>query len=533
MARAMVTVLIILVGATAGTAGELGTISFPNTGAAAAQEAFIRGVLLLHSFEFGDAREAFLEAQEIDPGFVMAVWGEAMTHNHPLWREQDRDAARAALAKLGQTATERRAATSNESERGFLGAVEQLFGEGDKVARDHAYMKAMKALSERFPDDLEAKAFYALSILGSTQGTRDVTVYMRAGATAEEVYAAHREHPGALHYLIHSYDDPVHAPLGLRAARVYADVAPAASHAQHMISHIFVALGRWDESVQANVKSYRVSVERADAKELPVDARNFHALHWLEYSYLQLGQRERARRILDDMEEMARESGSAKALRYWAAQRATWLVDSGWSDSPPSLEPGNESFRAVVLDAFGTGLAALRKGDRYRADSSVAEIARTRKQAIASKLDGRADPFADVSEDDLVVAEVFEKELEAMMAMADGYPEGALRALDEATALEAARPLEYGPPSIPKPSFELYGETLLQLGRSDAAQEMFEAALKRAPRRSQSLRGLAESAHVAGDLAKAEVACADLVSILAAADESVVLPTACRDQPAQ
>jgi tetratricopeptide (TPR) repeat protein len=307
---------------------DLGHVDFPNSGAPPAQPAFARGVLLLHSFEYEDAREAFQEAERIDPAFALAYWGEAMTHNHPLWREQDREAALAALAKLAPTAEERRAKAPTERERGYLGALELLYAEGDKVERDLAYSRAMGELAGRYPDDLEARAFFALSILGTAQGVRDFGVYMRAGAVAEEVFAADPRHPGAPHYLIHSYDDPIHAPLGVRAARVYAKIAPAASHAQHMISHIYVALGLWEESVEANVKAVEVSAERRERKALGVDALNYHALHWLEYSYLQLGRFEDARALLERMATYAAESGSARALWHRAAMRAARSLPS-------------------------------------------------------------------------------------------------------------------------------------------------------------------------------------------------------------
>ncbi|NOR40080.1 MAG: hypothetical protein GQ537_02580, partial [Gammaproteobacteria bacterium] len=239
----------------------LGVLDFPNSGAGAAQDAFTRGVLLLHSFEFDDARTAFVEAQAVDPGFVMAIWGEAMTLNHPLWAVQDRTEALKVLAKL-PAETERKI---TPHEQAFLDAVEILYGfgeenPGDKPSRDIAYMQAMQRAHQTWPDDLEAASFYGLSILGSVY-ERDFRTYMRAAAILEEVFAKQPRHPGAAHYLIHSYDDQVHAPLGLRAARVYATIAPAASHAQHMISHIYTSLGMWDEVVKANITAVRVSEE--------------------------------------------------------------------------------------------------------------------------------------------------------------------------------------------------------------------------------------------------------------------------------
>ena len=191
-------------------AAGLGRIVFPTSGPAEAQKHFIRGVLLLHSFEYRKAREEFLSAQKVAPAFAMAYWGEAMTYNEPVWFAQDLSAARAALKRLPANAP-------TERERAYLAAVEILYGEGSKESRDFAYATAMRRLHEKYPDDQEAAAFYALSLLGTCHQGRDFRTYMNAAAIAEALLAKNPEHPGALHYAIHSYDDPIHAPLGLRA----------------------------------------------------------------------------------------------------------------------------------------------------------------------------------------------------------------------------------------------------------------------------------------------------------------------------
>src|ERR1700675_1941544 len=257
----------------------LGTIHFPNSVAPRAQPDFMRGLLLLHSFEYDAARLAFQAAERADPKFAMAYWGEALTYNQTLWAEQDLDAARAALAKLAATPELRAAKAGTERERAYLESVEQLFGNGDKTQRDEKYSVALGALASKYPDDLDARAFYALSILGLTNGRRNHANYKRAAAEAEAVYEVDKHHPGALHYLIHAYDDPIHAPLGLRAARLYGKIAPAAAHAQHMPSHIFFALGMWDEAIAANVASLKISRAEGDG--------GYHALLWLTYAYLQ------------------------------------------------------------------------------------------------------------------------------------------------------------------------------------------------------------------------------------------------------
>jgi tetratricopeptide (TPR) repeat protein len=242
----------------------LGHTEFENSGAEAAQEPFLRGLLLLHSFEYEDAAEAFRAAQQADPGFALAYWGEAMTYNHPLWAQQDLDAARAALDRLAPTPEARRAKAPTERERAYVTAADALFGEGDKRARDHAFAEAMEHVHTAYPDDLDAAALYALSILGTSHDGRDVRTYMRAAAVAEEVFARNPDHPGAAHYLIHSYDDPIHAPLGVRAARAYSEIAPAAAHALHMPSHIFTALGLWDDVAHLNEASWAAADARRD-----------------------------------------------------------------------------------------------------------------------------------------------------------------------------------------------------------------------------------------------------------------------------
>ncbi|HEX7251656.1 MAG TPA: hypothetical protein VF376_02160, partial [Thermoanaerobaculia bacterium] len=292
--------------------GDLGRIDFPTSASPAAQAHFLRGALLLHSFEFDDAADEFREAEKIEPGFAMAYWGEAMTFNHPLWMEQNREEALEALQKLAPTREERLAKAPTEREKGYLSAVEILYGEGDKPFRDRAYAEAMQRLHEKYPDDLDAASLYALALLGTCEGKRDVATYMKAAAIAEEVFARNPQHPGAVHYLIHCYDDPVHAPLGMRAARVYAKIAPSAGHALHMPSHIFFAAGMWEEAAASNTAAWNASLDRAKKKKLGPDEHNDHAIFWLEYAQLQMGRYAEARKTLATMEADARENESKR-----------------------------------------------------------------------------------------------------------------------------------------------------------------------------------------------------------------------------
>lgn len=492
---------------------DLGRIDFPNSGAPEAQEAFIRGVLLLHSFEFEDAAIAFRDAQKIDPNFALAYWGEAMTFNHPLWAHQDRKAALAALGKLAPTPEARLAKAPTEREKDFLRAVDVLYGEGPKADRDVAYMKFMDRLRTKYPDDLEIAAFDAVSILGS-KPDRDFRTYMRAASVAEEVFAKNPLHPGAAHYLIHSYDDPIHAPLGLRAARVYAKIAPAASHAQHMIAHIFAALGDWDQVIRANEIAVDVSEKRLHHMGRPLSGRSHHALFWLEYALLQEGRADEAKTKLATAREDAVASPREETLWHYAEMRTAWIVNTpgGTIDLAP-IESAEASLPTVAADHFGRTLEALRRGDLVEARKLEQAQRAAVDRAKPTPENERFDNPWSFDENDIAVARILDQELQAMILWQEGKVDEALSLMSRATEAEDARPLDYGPPEIVKPTHELRGEMLLLAGRPADARAEFDRALLLAPRRTRSLVGLAAAARASGDTAAAEEAESTLASI--------------------
>ncbi len=242
----------------ASSTAHLGEVELQITGSPEAQTHFREGLLLLHSFEYDDARVAFEEALATDPACAMAYWGAAMTHNHSLWGQQNYAKGREILHRL-DSLVEVSALTPLEQD--FMAAVHILYGEQeDKTERNQAYADQMAVLHARYPGQHEIAAFYALSLLGSVPEGRDVEVFGQGARIAQGIMAENPQHPGALHYLIHSYDDPQHASLALLAANNYAKVAPDATHALHMPSHIYVALGMWDEVIRSNIGSYAASV---------------------------------------------------------------------------------------------------------------------------------------------------------------------------------------------------------------------------------------------------------------------------------
>ncbi|MCH9650488.1 MAG: tetratricopeptide repeat protein [Deltaproteobacteria bacterium] len=474
---------------------ELGEISFPTSGSAEAQQHFLQGVLYLHSFEYDDALEAFQRARKVQPDFTMAFWGEAMTHNRPIWMYENLQEARAVLALLGENSDRRIQGAPTPREGGYLEAVEVLYGEGTRLERNLAYAEAMERLMKTYPEDLEAAAFYSLSLLGTCHEGRDFATYMKAAAVAEEIFAANPQHPGAAHYLIHSYDDPIHAPLGLRAARVYADIAPAAVHALHMPSHIFFALGRWQESVSSNIDSWEAAEARVKAKNLGPEQRGYHALLWLHYAYLQQGKFEDAARLLAVIRQDLEGSDAERIRAHYLQMRAHHLMNTeAWRGIPEGPDLSDLPVHWVATDHFTTGLAALRRGKKQLAQDSFEAI-----QGL--DLEGSDE------------AKVLALELEGSLLLVDGQPELAVERLQEAVTLEEGIPFGLGPPRPAKPSHEMLGEVFLFLGRSEEAQEIFARSLERAPGRSLSLRGLAESARRSGDLVTAQSATAALREI--------------------
>jgi tetratricopeptide (TPR) repeat protein len=487
------------------TSPSLGRIAFPNSGSAAAQPAFIRGVLLLHSFEYDDAIEAFRQAQKIDPNFALAYWGEAMCYNQPLWYNESLDQGRAVLARLAPTREARRIRAPTGREQGYLDAVERLFGEGDKAARDLAYADRMAALSWQFTDDDEAAAFYALALLATIpSGQRSAAISLKAGAIATAILKKNPEHPGAAHYALHAFDDGEHAAMGLDAARTYARIAPASSHARHMPSHVFLPLGMWDEAVASDESSFAASVDRVRRLGLSMAQADFHSLSWLHYEYLQQGRFAKAR----ELEETARQASSAPMVSGFSrtAQpgphpHAESEIGRGFSATSLKSELGSMRARRVVEsgswadmkglgsfenidELFALGMASVRLGDLARAEAAVEHLGTAAERV----------PDRDARE----IAAIMRAEVDGLLRLARGDRQAGLAALARADTLEAKRPRPIARPYPIKPAGELYAESLLDGGDAVAAVPEFQKALVRTPRRAASLFGLARAAQKAG-----------------------------------
>ena len=499
-------------------AGEvvLGKIDFPTSGAPVAQKAFVRGVLYLHSFEYDPAAVAFREAQALDPDFAMAYWGEAMTHHHSLWRVQHREAAIDVLNRLGRNAAERRARAPTQREKDYIGAVEILFGMTDETAdlhkleRDVRYRDAMKELHLASPDDLEARAFYGLSILGVGSANRDYATYMKAAAVLTPVWDANRSHPGAAHYLIHSYDDPVHAILGLPMARAYGKIAVNAAHAQHMTSHIYVALGLWDDMTAANVTALLVESAKTDG-EASRSREAWHQRYWLHYGRLQQGRLDDAREILEGARELIRGEHLPREPDYYGAMYARYLIDTeSWAESDTWLAPATVEIR-VPHYYFARALAAAKSGEIEKARDLMEEM----------RPGGEANPEIVLAQEEV---DILKLEVQSVIAVAEGREQEAVDLARRAAELQARMPFRYGPPRISKPTAELLGDVLAETGADEQAVLAYKDQLTRSVRRTNSLLGLARASTRIAEKATAQEAYDELAAIWHGADPGMPVP---------
>ena len=528
---------------------QLGRVEFPTSGSAKAQAHFLRGLAALHSFWYEEALDEFRESTKVEPDFAMGYWGEAMTYNHPLWSEQDLTGARAVLARMKETPK------LTERERAYLNAVRLLYGDGDKRSRDAAYSAAMEKVYRAYPDDLDAAAFYSLSLLGLGGGGKGYHLQAKAGAIALEVYQKNPNHPGAAHYIIHAFDDPDHAILALPAARRYASIAPEAHHARHMPSHIFLQLGMWPEAAASNEAAWESSDAWMKRKNLSVNVRDYHSLHWLLYVYLQQGRYNDAEKLLNLMKKVMSESTYDNKLRpgyyenNYANMAAAFVVETErWNLAtglfPESKAPAS-SEQAAMTGAM-TGPMSGSHGSHNAAPVSGVNAGATLRTSSASvtlpsfvrglaaavngsDVDRNINALHTLRSNGPASSEIQELEIAALNASMKKDHAKAIELMKKATSLEEDTNAPYGPPGLIKPSHELFGEILLRAGKPAEASEQFTVALLRQPNRARSLLGAARAAAQTGNQSGAQTAYAALIEQWKQADTDLLELREARD----
>lgn len=438
----------------AGQRPRVGQVTLHNSGDPAAQQDFLDGLAALHSFWYEEARDLFRQAQETDPGFALAYWGEAMSHYQPIWGTTNRSGGRSALTRLDDEAGDRLARYGTEIEQVLVDAARGLFdGDGQEE-----FSQVLGEAHEEFPDNTEIAAFYALSLQGLTtrwgqHTAEDRRLLEESAAILERQMELRPEHPGVLHYLIHALDGPATAARALEAADTYIGVAPDASHALHMPSHIYVQIGDWDGVVDSNRRAWAASERWVESKDLSRTKKDFHALSWLHYGLLQQGDWEAAAETLQVLRDHG--GGRYNSTPTWEARQLIESEDWEMKLSDSSREETR----------FARAYAAAHRGDLRAARKGIDSLA------------GGGD------------TEILRLELEGLVAAREGRSERAASLLAQAAELEEKTRTPSGPPDIVKPALELYGEILLEMGYCEDAAEAFERALARTPGRRLSIRG--------------------------------------------
>jgi tetratricopeptide (TPR) repeat protein len=464
---------------------------------------------------YEEAIDSFRAAQKIDPSFALAYWGEALSFSQPLWFYEELPQARAALAKLGATAEARIARAKSPRDQGLLRAVEALFGPGEKPARHSAYAQEMARVAAAHPADDDVQALYALALLGTLpRGDAALPLRSQAGAIAEKVFARNPKHPGAAHYILHAYDHGTLASRALPAARAYAKIAPAASHALHMPAHAFLQLGFWDEAAASDEASWNASIAWAKRRGLSIASRDYHSLAWLQYEWTQQGRFSKTKEAIalvnealkapspkpqapsplhsgghgyGEGSEIGRGSGEAALRNDRGSMRARYIIESErWQEMK-----GQTTFDNIE-ELFALGLSAVNLADAARVRVVIDEFRKASAPGQPAELREQA--------------EIMLRQMETLDLFAQGQRDAALQVLDRAASLQARMPKPIGRPFPVKDVNELYGELLLQVGRPKEAIGRFDRVLARTPNRSRALLGLARAYRNAGDGANARAA---------------------------
>ncbi|MGA3349539.1 MAG: hypothetical protein ABSC33_11000 [Candidatus Sulfotelmatobacter sp.] len=476
-------------------AEQLGKISFPISCAPGSQSAFERGVALMHSFEYEEAEKQFTEIAHGDPGCAMAHWGVGMSLFHQIWERPEDSTLKRGHDEMEQA---QKIGAKTDRERGYISALAVFYSDPEKkdyLKQSAAYSDAMGKLYQKYPTDLEAGAFYALSLLAA-QSPDDTThaAQKKAVAVLTPLFQQDPNHPGLAHYIIHSCDSPELAPLGLDAARRYAEIASSSAHAVHMPSHIFARLGYWQEDIQANLKSVALTQQ---SHAMYMGGHELHAMHFLLYAYLQTGQDEAAKHILEQEKQVlaaAPTNGEDTGmLEYYGYATAHFpaiynLEMRHWSDAA-ALEPAaNATPELQMITYWARTIGSARMGDVEATRRNVqkfnnAEEA-TRKSKNAYTLEG---------------PQIARGEVDAWLAFAEKKNDDAVRRMRQVADTQD----KVGKKEVDIPAREMLADMLLELNQPENALAEYEKSMKIDPSRFNGLAGAARAAEMAHQPAKA------------------------------
>jgi tetratricopeptide (TPR) repeat protein len=474
---------------------QVGTVHFPSSCSAAVQKPIERGVAMLHSFWYEEAEKQFQQIEKDDPQCAIAHWGVAMSIWHQLWNRPDKPTLERAAAELKAG----RELHATPREHDYIVALSAFYAHPSRSyqKRVTAYSKQMARVAQRNPDDHEAAAFYALSLLASEPDhDKSDTNRKQAAAVLEKLFAEEPNHPGVAHYLIHTYDKPEMAQQGLPAARKYAQLAPAAPHALHMPAHIFARLGLWQDDIASNEASIAATQKEA-AMHMGGEGHQFHAMDFLIYAYLQTGREADAQKIIDEvramppMKDMYGMGFDPTKFAMSAFPASFSLELHHWTEAAQlsPVDGASDVDRSVTYTARAIG--AARNGNTEQAQKEIAQLETIQKKLKSNKKKDQGE-YKSVSEE-LTTAK-------AWLAHAEGHDDEAIRLLrttadEEEGEAEASQGI---------PAHEMIADILLEAKRPAEALTEYEASLKTDPGRFDSLYGAAQAASSAGKTDKAK-----------------------------
>lgn len=491
---------------------SLGTVNFPS-GCNGVDAQFTRAVALLHSFGYEESRRTFNAVIAKDAKCAMAYWGIAMTFYHPLWAaptpQEFADGA-AAAQRAAQLAPD------SVRESGYIAAIGAFYRDAERQShgvRAQAYSDAMRRLADELPNDHEAQIFYALSLLGAAPP--DDTAFAnqkKAAAILNALLPLEPQHPGIAHYMIHSFDYPQLAADALPAAHAYSRIAPDSPHALHMPSHIFTRLGLWNDSIASNLASAasaRALVAQRHPGATAMDT--LHALDYLEYAYLQIGDEASARQVLAEaaaamtFDEAAFQAGYALAAipaRY-ALERRDWSAAAQLEPSNAAL-PWERFVYASATTYFAQAIGAARSDQLDRARAALRQLDTIHAALQKTPVPGPYDWTGQVESTRLAAT--------AWLDYAEGRRDDALahaRAAADLAELTGKHPVT---PGAVVPARELLGDLLLEMQQPAAALAEYDAALREAPNRFNSLYGAGRAAELSNNIDRARALYAGLLA---------------------
>jgi hypothetical protein len=475
---------------------QLGRVDLRATCSEQARLHLNRGLALLHHMTYMGARESFARAVDMDADCAMGYCGQAMSLIHPLWSDPPSEAE----FKQGQAWIEkaRTLGTKSARERAYIDAVAAYYEQGrrgSEVPNLAALEQGWEKVHREFPEDLEAAALYALTLLGTADPSdKDYSKQKQAGALTQKVLEANPEHPGAHHYTIHAYDYPALAERALGVARDYGDIAPAVPHALHMPSHIFTRLGKWQDSIEFNRRSADAALEHPAGDAISLHYP--HAVDYLAYAYLQRAQDGAAQKILEALRSVDRPYQVHVASAYslaavparLALERHAWQEAANLKARQPAEFPWDEFPAMEAISYFAQALGEARTGDTRAADRALERLADLQRQAAQKGSDYWAKQV-----------KISRLAAQAWRDYQQGHTQRGLEIMREAAELEASTEKHPVTPGEILPAHELLADMLLEMGQHAQALTEYEAALARSAKRFNSLYGAGRAAELLGD----------------------------------